>query len=97
MLGLELKKSDDDPRENALHLDCCFQPLGLGHCLIYKGGFKNEKDYFNLKDIFGLDNCIDISKEEMYHMGSNVFSVKKDVVISVPNCLSTVATCHIAS
>ncbi len=83
IIACELNKSDDNPRENALHLDCCFQPLGLGHCLIYKGGFKHEKDYFKLVDSMGGPaNCIDISQEEMYEMGSNVFSIRKDVVVS---------------
>lgn len=80
--AFELNKSDDVARENALHLDCCFQPLGLGHCIIYKGGFKNEEDYLFLKDFFGPKNCIDITQQEMYDMGSNVFSIRKDVIVS---------------
>ena len=31
----ELRKSNTNPLENALHLDCCFQPLGLGKALIH--------------------------------------------------------------
>lgn len=80
--SFELKKSDTVAKENALHLDCCFQPLGLGDCLIYKGGFKNEKDYLLLKELIGEENCIDITQQEMYDMGSNVFSIRKDVVVS---------------
>lgn len=82
VIAFELNKSDTDPKENALHLDCCFQPLGLGHCIIHKEGFKNESDYDYLRELFGVDNCIDISKDEMYNMGSNVFSIDKDVVVS---------------
>ena len=40
VIAFELKKSDLDPRENALHLDCCFQPIGKGIAIIYEGGFK---------------------------------------------------------
>jgi len=82
VIGFELNKSDDDPKENALHLDCCFQPIGKGQCIIYPGGFKHEKDYQFLTDLFGKENCIHISKQEMYDMNSNVFSVSPQVVIS---------------
>ncbi len=80
--AFELKKSDTDPKENALHLDCCFQPIGTGTAIIYKGGFKNEKDYQYLVDFFGTDNVIEIDKEEMYQMNSNVFSISPEVVVS---------------
>lgn len=80
--AFELKKSDTDPKENALHLDCCFQPIGNDQCIIYKGGFKNEKDYHLLVSHFGKEKCIEITKEEMYHMNSNVFSISPEVVIS---------------
>jgi len=80
--AFELKKSDTDPKENALHLDCCFQPIGHDQCIIYKGGFKNEKDYELLVSQFGKENCIEITKDEMYNMNSNVFSISPKVIIS---------------
>ncbi|MEO9806271.1 MAG: arginine deiminase-related protein [Reichenbachiella sp.] len=80
--AFELKKSDTKPKENALHLDCCFQPIGNDQCIIYKGGFKNEKDYDLLVSHFGKENCIEITKDEMYDMNSNVFSISPKVVIS---------------
>ena len=67
---------------NALHLDCCFQPIGHNQAIIYKGGFKNEKDYQFLINYFGRENCIEITKEEMYRMFSNVFSISTEVIIS---------------
>lgn len=42
--ALELKKSNTNPLENALHLDCCFQPLGRGKALIHKEGFLKASD-----------------------------------------------------
>ncbi len=78
----ELKKSDDDPRENALHLDCCFQPVGQDKAVIYRGGFKNEEDTEFLIHFFGEDNVFEITKEEMYEMNSNFFSISPEVVIS---------------
>ncbi|TRX47137.1 amidinotransferase [Fulvivirga sp. M361] len=80
--AFELKKSDDNPYENALHLDCCFQPVGLDQAIIYKGGFKNVADYEFLVNYFGKDKIIEITKEEMYDMNSNVFSISPEVVIS---------------
>ena len=80
--GLELKKSDDNARENALHLDCCFQPIGKNMAILYKGGFKNETDVDFLINYFGKKNIIEVSKEEMYNMNSNVFSISDKVIIS---------------
>ena len=80
--GFELNKSDNDPRENALHLDCCFQPIGKNMAIIYKGGFKHSADVDFLVNYFGEENIIEVSKEEMYNMNSNVFSISEEVIIS---------------
>ncbi|SNS85627.1 N-Dimethylarginine dimethylaminohydrolase [Ekhidna lutea] len=80
--AFELKKSDDDAKENALHLDCCFQPVGKDKAVIYRGGFKNEEDAEFLVKFFGEQNVFEITKEEMYEMNSNFFSISPEVVIS---------------
>ena len=80
--GFELNKSDIYARENALHLDCCFQPIGKNSAIMYKGGFKNEADINFLVNYFGAENIIEISKEEMYDMNANVFSISEQVIIS---------------
>ncbi len=80
--GFELKKSDKDPRENALHLDCCFQPIGNNMAILYKDGFKNDQDVTFLMDYFGRSNIIEISKEEMYNMNSNIFSISDNIIVS---------------
>jgi len=80
--GFELNKSDNDPRENALHLDCCFQPLGKNMAIIYRGGFKHSADVDFLVTYFGEENIIEVSKEEMYNMNSNVFSISEEVIVS---------------
>ena len=77
-----LQKSNTDAKENALHLDCCFQPVGNGKAIIYRGGFLNEQEYQWLVDYFGKENTFEISRDEMYNMYSNVFSIAEDVVIS---------------
>ena len=84
IVPIELKKSDDNPRENALHLDCCFQPLGKGKAIIHENGFKNPEDATSLINEFGKENIHFIDKDEMYDMHSNVFSVSPGVIISDP-------------
>ena len=81
----DLVKSKIEPRDNALHLDCCFQPVGKDKGIIYKSGFREEADYMYLVDLFGKENLFHITRDEMYHMNSNVFSIAPDVVVSEKN------------
>ncbi|WP_405205411.1 dimethylarginine dimethylaminohydrolase family protein [Aquimarina sp. LLG6339-5] len=78
----DLQKSMEDPRDNALHLDCCFQPVGKNKAIIHKEGFRNVEDYKYLVDFFGNENLFHIDRDEMYYMNSNVFSISEDVIIS---------------
>lgn len=78
----ELRKSNTNAKENALHLDCCFQPIGKDKAIIHKNGFLIEKEYDWLVDFFGKENIFEINKEEMYNMNSNIFSISEDVIIS---------------
>ena len=80
--SFELRKSNDNAKENALHLDCCFQPIGKDMAILYKGGFKNEKDYNFLMNHFTKKKIIELSRDEMYSMGSNIFSVSEKVIVS---------------
>ncbi|OYQ36315.1 amidinotransferase [Flavobacterium cyanobacteriorum] len=81
----DLVKSRIEPRDNALHLDCCFQPVGKDKGVIYRGGFRDESDYMYLVDLFGHDNLFHIEREEMYHMTSNFFSIGQDIVVIEKN------------
>ncbi len=81
----DLVKSNTNAKENALHLDCCFQPVGNNKAIIHKEGFNNENDYNYLVDLFGMDNLFHITKDEMYQMFSNVFSISNEVVVSEQN------------
>ncbi len=82
VIAVELKKSDDDPKQNALHLDCIFQPIGLDKAIVFKDGFKYESDYKKIENYFGSENLIHISREEMYNMNSNIFSISPTVIVS---------------
>ncbi|GEP50349.1 hypothetical protein FNO01nite_10210 [Flavobacterium noncentrifugens] len=81
----DLVKSKIEARDNALHLDCCFQPVGTDKGIIYKSGFREESDYVFLLDLFGKENLFHITRDEMYNMNSNVFSIAPDVVVSEKN------------
>lgn len=83
--SFNLRKSNTEPRDNALHLDCCFQPVGKDKAIIYEGGFLDKEEYQWLVNFFGKENVFEITREEMYHMNSNVFSISEDVVISERN------------
>ncbi|MFV5694879.1 dimethylarginine dimethylaminohydrolase family protein [Flavobacterium sp. LB3P122] len=83
--GFDLVKSKIEARDNALHLDCCFQPVGNDKGIIYKRGFREEADYLFLMNLFGIENLFHITRDEMYHMNSNVFSIDKNVVVSENN------------
>lgn len=81
----DLVKSKIEARDNALHLDCCFQPVGKDKGIIYKNGFREEADYVFLLDLFGKENLFHITRDEMYHMNSNIFSIDEKVVVSERN------------
>ncbi|MBC7845800.1 MAG: amidinotransferase [Flavobacterium sp.] len=81
----DLMKSKIEARDNALHLDCCFQPVGKNKGIIYKRGFREEGDYQFLVNLFGKENLFHITREEMYDMNSNVFSIDTNVVVSEKN------------
>jgi N-dimethylarginine dimethylaminohydrolase len=80
--SFELRKSNDNAKENALHLDCCFQPIGKDKAILHKNGFLVEKEFNWLVDFFGKENIFEISKDEMYQMNSNVFSISENIIVS---------------
>ncbi|TLP82137.1 dimethylarginine dimethylaminohydrolase family protein [Maribacter sp. ACAM166] len=83
--SFELRKSNTIAKNNALHLDCCFQPLGRGKAILHKNGFLVEDEYQWLVNYFGKENIFEIDALEMYTMFSNVFSISPNVVVSERN------------
>ena len=81
IMPLNLLKSDTDPYQGILHLDCTFMPVGHDKAIIYRRGFMNPRDAQHLIDIFGEENVFEITTEEMYAMNSNVFSISENVVV----------------
>lgn len=80
--SFNLRKSNTDPYVNALHLDCCFQPVGDKYAILHKNGFLDEEEFNWLVNLFGKENIFEISVVEMYEMYSNIFSISEKVVIS---------------
>lgn len=85
IIPLNLRKSDTNPREGILHLDCTFMPVGRDKAIIYRPGFLNPRDADHLVNMFGRDNVFEITQEEMYYMNTNVFSISEDVVVVEEN------------
>ena len=82
IIPLNLRKSDTDPYEGILHLDCTFMPVGKDKALMYRRGFMNPRDADYIVDLFGRENVFEITPEEMYYMNTNVFSISEEVVVT---------------
>jgi len=80
--SFNLRKSNTNPYINALHLDCCFQPVGDKYAILHENGFLEYKEYQWLVNFFGKENVFEVTAEEMYAMNSNIFSISENVVIS---------------
>ncbi|HOE94189.1 MAG TPA: arginine deiminase-related protein, partial [Candidatus Cryptobacteroides sp.] len=61
IIPLNLRKSDTDPYEGILHLDCTFMPVGRNKAIIYKDGFMNPRDAEHLVNIFGKENIFELN------------------------------------
>lgn len=77
-----LTKSDTNPLVNALHLDCCLAPLGMGHVLVHPEGFQRPEELEALLANYPSDCICTVTAEEMQAMHCNVFSVNPNTVIS---------------
>lgn len=75
IIPVELIKHDTDPYTGVLHLDCCFQPVGADKCILFPGAFRHVEDWEYIVNIFGQENTCIISRQEMYEMNTNIFSI----------------------
>jgi N-dimethylarginine dimethylaminohydrolase len=79
---IALVKDDTDPRKGILHLDCCFQPIGINEAIIFKDGMANPEDAEYITSLFGEENLICVEREEFYNMFPNVFSIDEKTIVS---------------
>ena len=61
IIPFDLIKSDLEPTKNALHLDCCLQPVGNGKLVACPEAFLKREQYKWLVDYFGEENILEIS------------------------------------
>ena len=80
--SFELRKSNTNPYENALHLDCCFQPIGKGMALIHQESFLNDSDFKFIENLFGESNLFYTTNAEMAAMNCNVVSISENIIIT---------------
>ncbi len=69
--------------EEVLHLDCAFNPLGLGHALIYPQGLRDIP-----AEMTERYDWIEVTRPEADALATNVFSIAPDLIIArdTPNC-----------
>lgn len=84
VIAFDLCKSNTDPYQNILHLDCCFQPIGTDKALVFRDGFLNESDYGILTELFEADNLFNINREEAFDLQTNLFSINPKTIVSDP-------------
>ncbi len=82
IISFDLIKSDLEPKKNALHLDCCLQPVGNGKLVACPDAFLKRYQYQWLIDYFGEENILEISLSEMSEMNCNFFSIDTNIVVS---------------
>ena len=82
IIPFDLIKSDFEPKKNALHLDCCLQPVGNGKLVTCPDAFLKRDQYEWLVNHFGKENILEISLNEMSEMNCNFFSIDTNVVVS---------------
>ena len=82
IISFDLIKSDTEPTKNALHLDCCLQPVGSSKLVACPEAFIIRDQYKWLINHFGKENVLEISLNEMSEMHCNFFSIDTDIVVS---------------
>ena len=82
IISFDLIKSDLEPTKNALHLDCCLQPVGNGKLVACPDAFIKRDQYEWLINHLGVENILEISLNEMSEMKCNFFSIDTNVVVS---------------
>ena len=82
IIPFDLIKSDLEPTKNALHLDCCLQPVGNGKLVACPEAFLKREQYKWLVDYFGEENILEISLSEMSEINCNFFSIDTNIVVS---------------
>ena len=79
---IELIKSSVRPSENALHLDCCFQPVSTDKAVMCKEAFVNKIELNFITSYYGEKNIFNVTLDEMSKLYCNFFSINENTVIT---------------
>ena len=79
---IELIKSPIKPSQNALHLDCCFQPVSKNKAVICREAFANKIELNFLISYYGNENIFEVTLDEMSKLYCNFLSISENTVIT---------------
>ncbi len=79
---IELIKSPIKPSQNALHLDCCFQPVSKNKAVICREAFANKIELNFLISYYGKENIFEVTLDEMSKLYCNFLSISENTVIT---------------
>lgn len=82
VIPIELIKSSVRPSENALHLDCCFQPVSTDKAVMCKEAFVNKIELNFIISYYGEKNIFNVTLDEMSKLYCNFFSINENTVIT---------------
>ena len=82
VIPIELIKSSVRPSENALHLDCCFQPVSTNKVVMCKEAFVNKIELNFITTYYGEKNIFNVTLDEMSKLYCNFFSINENTVIT---------------
>jgi N-dimethylarginine dimethylaminohydrolase len=82
IISFPLIKSDTDCQKLALHLDCCFQPVGKNKLVVCPEAFHYKRDFNWILNNFKKENIFEISLTEMSRLKCNFFSISENIVVS---------------
>ncbi len=82
VIPIELIKSSVRPSENALHLDCCFQPVSTDKAVMCKEAFVNKIELDFITSYYGEKNIFNVTLDEMSKLYCNFFSINENTVIT---------------
>ena len=82
VIGVELIKDDFEVTNNVLHLDCAFMPLGLGHCIVYRDGFRTANDFTRITEDYSEDCILHVTQDEAIQLNTNLLSIDKQSIVS---------------
>ena len=82
VIPIELIKSSVKPSENALHLDCCFQPVSTNKAVMCKEAFINKIELNFITSYYGEKNIFNVTLDEMSKLYCNFFSINENTVIT---------------